>query len=99
MDNESASVLKNDQCATELIRRVCTLAGSMNFLDDVQKEVREAGVQRAVTEHDTPTIFNWLLTTFSYQGVSDQAARTYMLQNGSASWSEIEAALHTKPSC
>jgi hypothetical protein len=71
----------------------------MTFLNDIQTEVREAGIDRAVTERDTPRVFNWLLTTFSYQGVSDQAARTYILQNGSASWSDIEAGLQTTPSC
>ena len=71
----------------------------MTFLDDIQTEVRKAGIDRAVRERDTPKIFDWLLTTFSYQGVSDSAAHSYIRQNGSASWSAIKAGLQTPAPC
>lgn len=85
--------------AAALIQRVCGLAGSLTLLDDIQAEVREAGIPRALTKRDTAKVFNWLLTTFSYQGVSDRAARTYLAQNGHASWSDIAASLRVNPPC
>jgi hypothetical protein len=71
----------------------------MTFLADIQAEVRGAGIDIAVIEHDTPTIFDWLLTAFSYQGVSDRVARSYIQQNGGASWWDIEAKLSASPTC
>jgi hypothetical protein len=71
----------------------------MTFLEDVQAEVRRAGIDKAVARRDTRAVFDWLLTAFSYQGVSDQVARTYMLRNGKATWSTLSAAFETAPAC
>ncbi len=78
------------QQATSLVKTVCFLAGPVSFLDDTCAELHKAGLGRAVTAHDTPAIYNWLVTTFSYQGISDQVARGYIEKHGSASWSVIE---------
>jgi hypothetical protein len=71
----------------------------MTFLDDIRGDVRRAGIDKAVARRDTPTIFDWLLTAFSYQGVSDQVARTYMWRNGRATWSSLSAAFEAAPAC
>ena len=71
----------------------------MTFLEDVRTEVRRASIDKAVGRRDTPAIFDWLLTAFSYQGVSDQVARTYMQQNGRATWSILSAAFEAAPAC
>jgi hypothetical protein len=47
----------------------------MSFLDEIDIETREAGLDQAVTFGRTPPIFDWLLTTFSFQGISDRVAR------------------------
>ena len=60
---------------------------------------RQAGLDQAVASRDTPPIFDWLLTAFSFQGVSDQAARSYMEKHGSASWAKMEASVQACPSC
>ncbi len=52
-----------------------------------------------MAQNDTPIIFDWLLSAFSYQGISDQIARGYIKKHGSASWSEIAASLDAAPSC
>jgi len=83
----------------DLIRRVCGLAGSLTFLDDLRTDVQEAGILDAVGNRNTPKIFDWLLTAFSYQGISDQVARNYIRQHGSASWSEIAASLKNPAPC
>ena len=64
----------------------------MTFLQDVRIEVVRDGIDRAVARRDTPAVFDWLLTMFSYQGVSDQVARTYMNEHGRATWSTLSAA-------
>jgi hypothetical protein len=71
----------------------------MSFLDEIDAEIREADLGRAVASGYTPPVFDWLLTAFSYQGISDRVARSYMEKHGSASWSQIEATLRLTPSC
>jgi hypothetical protein len=85
--------------SVDLISRVCGLAGSLTFLDEIQAEVRNAGILQAVASHNTPSIFDWLLTTFSYQGVSDQVARSYIIEHGSASWADISTQIDRQPAC
>jgi hypothetical protein len=85
--------------ANLLIRTVCGLAGSMSFLDNINTEIREAGLDKAVARGHTPPVFDWLLSAFSYQGISDQVARSYMEKHGTASWSQIDASLRASPSC
>jgi hypothetical protein len=53
----------------------------------------------AVAKHDTPTIFNWLVQTFSYQGISDQVARGYIERHGSADWAVLQRGLTHKGCC
>jgi hypothetical protein len=47
----------------------------------------------AVANRNTPKIFDWLLSAFSYQGISDQVARAYIRKHGNAAWSDIEGGL------
>jgi hypothetical protein len=82
-----------------LIGRVCALAGSLSFIGDVRADLLRRGIQDAIRQHNTAKIFNWLLSAFSYQGVSDQVARSYMRQHGNATWSSITAGLKRSPPC
>jgi hypothetical protein len=68
-------------------------------LQDIQQNLRRAGIRDAIARRDTPMIFNWLLTTFSYQGISDQVARGYICQSGNATWAQIATALEKEPPC
>jgi hypothetical protein len=71
----------------------------LSYLDDTDAAVRRAGLVRAVALGHTPPIFDWLLTTFSLQGISNSVAQDYMDKHGTASWSDIEASLRNAPSC
>jgi hypothetical protein len=71
----------------------------MSFLDEIDADIREAGLDLAVSRGHTPPVFDWLLSVVSYQGISDQVARSYMEKHGTASWSEIEASLNASPTC
>jgi hypothetical protein len=82
-----------------LIRATCAVAGSLSLLDEIDEEIRHAGLDQAVVSANTPPIFDWLLTAFSFQGISDGVARSYMAKHGTASWSQMEASLEQSPSC
>jgi hypothetical protein len=56
-------------------------------------------LDQAVLASATPAVFDWLLTTFSFQGISDRVAREYMDKHGTASWAKLEASLRASPSC
>ena len=78
---------------------MCAVAGSVSFLDDVDAEARQGGLVRAVATGHTRPIFDWLMTAFSYQGISDQVAQQYIDEHGNATWADIEASLGQTPSC
>jgi hypothetical protein len=71
----------------------------MSFLDEIDTEIREAGLDRAIALGKTPPVFEWLLAAFSFQGISDQVARSYMAEHGTASWAAIETTLRETQSC
>ena len=50
-------------------------------------------------QHDTPALFDWLIETLSFQGISNAIASNYMAQHGTIRWSEIADALSQAPSC
>ena len=60
---------------------------------------RERGVIRAVRDHDTPALFDWLIEILSFQGISDAVASGYIAEHGSVRWSDIAEALSRSPSC
>jgi hypothetical protein len=85
--------------AVKLVHSICCLAGPASFLDDVRADFRDSGILRAVQDHDTPTLFDWLVEALSFQGISDSVAAGYMAQHGSVRWSDIADALAQGPSC
>ncbi|HYU69092.1 MAG TPA: hypothetical protein VEL09_07135, partial [Burkholderiales bacterium] len=56
--------------AVTLVRTVCRLAGSPSYLDDLRTSLRRRGVVRAIKDHDTPKLFDWLVEALSFQGIS-----------------------------
>ena len=85
--------------AVRLVHATCCLAGSPSYLDDIREDLRDHGIIRAVRDHDTPALFDWLIKTLSFQGISDTVASGYIAQHGSACWAEIAEALSARPSC
>ena len=70
--------------AVRLVHATCCLAGSPSYLDDIREDLRDHGIIRAVRDHDTPALFDWLIKTLSFQGISDTVASGYIAQHGSA---------------
>ena len=85
--------------AVRVVRSVCCLAGAASLIADIRVDLRAEGIPRAVRRHDTATLFNWLVSALSYQGISDQVAAEYMERHGSATWADIDAKLAACPTC
>jgi hypothetical protein len=85
--------------AVDIIHRVCCLAGATNLLEEIRAELRAEGIATAIRRQDTDTLFDWLMAAFSYQGISDRVASSYMTKHGRAHWADIEAKLVARPLC
>ena len=79
--------------------RLVASRGSPSYLDDIRADLHDCGISRAVRDHDTPVLFDWLVEALSFQGISDAVAAGYMDQHGSVCWAEIAEALSRNPSC
>ena len=66
----------------------CTVSAAWraaaSLIDDIRAELRAEGIPTAIRRHDTATLFDWLVSALSYQGISDQVAAEYMERHGSA---------------
>ncbi|WP_197090896.1 hypothetical protein [Bradyrhizobium sp. LTSP849] len=69
------------------------------MIEDIKADLDAHNIQQAIDQRNTPRLFDWLVTNFSYQGVSDAVARSYLDKHGSASWSAIQRALQQNVSC
>src|SRR5207237_10133905 len=85
--------------AIRLVRRICQVAGAHSLIDDSRVGLARHGVIAAVRRHDTPVIFDWLLESVSYQGVSDSIAYGYMERHGRVRWHDVAQAMANEPSC
>jgi hypothetical protein len=96
VNNNSRTALDH---AVNVIQRVCELAGPASFVSDSRTELRSAGVLAAVERHDTPILFNWLVSMLSYQGIADRVAEGFIREHGNVGWSDIDRGLAQLPSC
>ena len=85
--------------AVRLVHSVCSLAGSASLIDDIRADLRAEGIPTPIRRHDTATLFDWLTSALSYQGISDQVAYDYMERHGRAQWRDIEAKVAASPTC
>ena len=81
-----------------LIDTVCLIAGSEHLLGDRNDE-QTRQLRAAIADHDTPFLFQRLVETFSFQGISDAAATNYMDQHGRVTWRDIERAMEGSTNC
>jgi hypothetical protein len=82
-----------------LILQVCLEWPDPHHLKRIRTHLTKQGIRTAVTEHDTPALFDWLVDVASYQGISDTIAWTYMEQHGRVRWADIDAAFARSPAC
>ena len=81
------------------MHNVCCLAGGASLIDDNRADLRAEGIPAAIRRHDTATLFDWLTSALSYQGISDQVADDYMERHGRATWADIDAKVAASPTC
>jgi hypothetical protein len=82
-----------------LVHTVCALAGNPAYVDDLKRGLQARGILKAVDDHDSPKLFEWLVEAMSYQGISDAIAADYMKRHGRATWRAVQAGLGQSPSC
>lgn len=85
--------------AVQIVHHVCCVAGAHSIIDDIRSEAETKPLGSAIEQVDTPVLFDWLVTALSYQGISNNAASSYLEKHGSVCWSEIENHLSNGPSC
>lgn len=83
--------------AVALVHRVCCLAGLPNYLRSVRAS--NGRVRQAIVSRNTPALFDWLVETLNFQGISNQIARAYLNEHGSVTWADIERSLALEPAC
>src|ERR1700733_1038253 len=85
--------------AVRVVHSVCCLAGAASLIDDIRADLRAEGIPTAIRRHDTATLFAWLISALSYQGISDQVATDYMERHGRPRWADIDAKVAACPTC
>lgn len=85
--------------AVKLIELVCIIAGSRNLAFEAVAEPERVRLTQAVKRHDNSYLFNWLMRTFSFQGISDQVAASFMRRHGSVTWRSIQGGLGASATC
>lgn len=85
--------------AVAIISGVCTLAGPADFVADSRLHLRRLGVTGAVRKHDTATLFDWLISVMSFQGIADHVAEQYIDDHGTVTFGDIAAALAADVAC
>jgi hypothetical protein len=95
-DRPSTSAIDH---AVRVVHGVCCLAGAASLIDNIRTELRAEGIPAAIRRHDTATLFDWLISALSYQGISDQVASDYMERHGRAQWADIDAKVAACTTC
>ena len=85
--------------AVRVVHSVCCLAGAASLIDDIRADLRAEGIPTAIRRHDTATLFDWLISALSYQGISDQVATDYMERHGRPRSADIDAKVAASPTC
>jgi hypothetical protein len=85
--------------AVGLIDRVTSIAGALNYIENVRASLDSAGVRLAVMAHDSGPIFNWLLDEISHQGIADSVAAGYIDAHGQVTWQDINTGLQQLIAC
>lgn len=73
----------------ELINTLCDIAHGTSELLSLQSQVRANAVRRAIAAHNNVALYDWLMRTFSYQGISDRAVDEYISRYGNATFNDI----------
>ena len=79
--------------AVRLIHQICCFAGSFDLIE----EFCDQGLGAAIERHDSAVLFDRLMFDFSFQGISDEIAVSYMRRHGRATWRSVRKNLAKQP--
>jgi len=79
--------------AVALVGEIVRQAELFDYVEETRAQASRLGLVHAVARHDTPALYDWLIESFSFQGVSDRVAWTYIANHGNATWEAVEASL------
>jgi hypothetical protein len=102
LHDHGRSLANNDAALTHarsLILRVCHIAGTAAFIDEAGLGPEGKDLRKAIRSRNTAAMFDHLVAALSYQGISDEVAKSFMDRHGLASWHVIESALSRRPTC
>lgn len=83
--------------ASNLINSLCDISHGTQELVALQKPTNR--LTAIIRNHDCPALFSWLMSTFSFQGISDRAAEKYIADHGNASYESVHARVSSRPAC
>jgi len=79
--------------AVVLVGEIVRQAEFFDYLEEIRGQADRLGLVDAIARRDTPALYDWLIESFSFQGVSDRVAWTYIATHGNATWAAVEASL------
>jgi hypothetical protein len=85
--------------AVSLVDAVCCVSASLTFVEDIQATSAPGGLAKWVAEQNTPALYDWILESFNFQGISNGVAEAYLRKHGSVTWRQVEASLAQGASC
>ena len=71
--------------AIHLIHQVCCLAGSFDLIE----RLADPDLSDAIDRHHTAALYDRLIYSLSFQGISDEVAENYMHRHGRATWAAV----------
>lgn len=76
----------------EIVKSICAAVGPEPVKEKLAgPESRQ--LREWIARRQTPALFDWLMSRFVYQGISDAIAESYIEEHGNISFAEIEQAL------
>ena len=81
--------------AIHLIHQVCCLAGSFDLIE----RSADQDLCIAIDRRDTAALYDRLIYSCSFQGISDETAENYMHRHGRPTWAAVRKNLARQPPC
>ena len=83
----------------KIVSRPALLAAPKTFLANIRAVAATSGLQKAVALRDSKSIFQILVRTMQYQGISDAAADGFTRKHGHVYWDQIANSMQRECNC
>jgi hypothetical protein len=85
--------------AVDLIEIVCRDSAKSDVALQPSINSKDTSLQRILRTGDTPALFDWMMESVTFQGISDSVAASYLERHGNATWRQINRQLVARASC